>query len=173
MLLRFCLPLTLCLGFEAYGQLSDTTWVPFTPQHVHHDELTLLVGYQQGMYGWAELGIGRNQYGIMHHPYDLGYYLGAELRVDRPELVGVKVAAYVDGGVAAGVQLIQYFGKGEGSTVFRPEIGIGLFKARITYGYNVALGAPRMPGINSHLVNISYALRLNRLPKDRDHPGRP
>lgn len=95
---------------------------------VHNDEITLLTGYQQGRFGSAELGLGRIQYGSNRHPYDIGYYLGAELRVDRPELVGAKVGAFADGGYAMGVQIIQYFAEGAGCTVVRPGMGIGFFK---------------------------------------------
>ncbi|MFZ1686887.1 MAG: hypothetical protein WAU70_05685 [Flavobacteriales bacterium] len=136
------------------------------PTEERHDEITLLAGYHQGHDGFAELGLGRNQWGVNHHPYDLAYYLGGELRVDRPELVGVKVGAYVDGGFAMGVQLIQYFDGGDRCTVFRPEIGIGLFKFKMTYAYNVRLTKPRLDGINTHMLSISYAFRLKRLPGD-------
>ncbi|MEO8589100.1 MAG: hypothetical protein ABI432_07025 [Flavobacteriales bacterium] len=131
-----------------------------------HDELTLLAGYHQGRYGFVELGLGRNIWGVVHHPFDVGYYLGAELRADRPELHGVKVGAYVDGGMAMGMQLIQYMEGGEGCTVLRPEIGIGIFKAKMTYAYNVGLSAHRIEGISTHMLSLTYAIRLKRLQGD-------
>ena len=123
--------LLLLCGIAAYGgahaQTDSTTAPPLRRLGEHHDGITLLVDYHQGLHGFGELGIGRNLYGFFHHPYDLGYYAGAELRVDRPELVGVKLAAYVDGGAAFGMQLIQYFQGADACTVFRPEIGIGIW----------------------------------------------
>lgn len=134
-----------------------------------HDELTLLAGYHQGRYGFVELGLGRNIWGIVHHPFDLGYYLGAELRADRPELYGVKVGAYMDGAMAMGIQLIQYLEGGESCTVLRPEIGIGIFKAKMTYAYNLRLTSPKLPGISTHMLSLSYAFRVARLKGDDGH----
>lgn len=133
---------------------------------MRHDELTLLMGYHQGRFGFAEFGLGRNQYGVNRHPYDIGYYLGAELRMDRPELMGVKVGAYVDGGSAMGMQLIHYVEDGRSMEVLRPEIGIGIFKSKITYAYNVVLTKPRIDGISTHMLSLTYAFRLLRLACD-------
>lgn len=164
---RVCLILVgLCFAHASHGQELDS----LPPRYVgeHHDELTLLVGYQQGRYGFAEIGVGRNQYGSNHHPYDIAYYIGTELRVDRPGLMGVKAGAYVDGGFAMGVQLIQYFDGPDHCTVLRPEMGIGFFKFKLTYAYNVRLTSPRIDGVNTHMLNLSYAFRLKRLPRDDD-----
>lgn len=133
-----------------------------------HDEITLLMGYQQGRHGYAELGIGRNIWGTNMHPYDLAYYAGVEARVDKPELMGVKVGAYVDGGFAMGVQVIQYMHDGKGCTVCRPEIGIGIWKAKVTYAYNIDLSPERSDGTNTHMVSIAYALRLVTLTRRDD-----
>lgn len=148
----------------------DSTEQRLPPPYIgeHHDAITLLAGYHQGLHGFGELGIGRNTYGFMHHPYDLGYYAGAELRTDRPQLWGVKVGAYVDGGAAMGLHLIQYFEGSDACTVFRPEIGLGMWKAKVTYAYNVGI-TPRLDGINTHMVSLSFAFRVLRLKGDNDH----
>lgn len=154
---------------SASAQVVDSTRSPL--RLIRHDEITLLTGYHQGRSGFVELGLGRNIWGSNHHPYDIAYYLGSELRVDRPELLGVKVGAYVDGGAAMGVQLIQYFEKGAGCTVLRPEMGIGFFKFKVTYAYNIGLSSTRMEGINTHMVSVTYAFRLKRLPGDDKRKG--
>ena len=166
-LLLFASGLGKCLGSIAQVDTTagDSAWLPHSWAQ-RHDEITLLAGYHQGLHGFAELGVGRNIYGVVHHPYDLGYYLGAELRVDRPELVGLKVGAYVDGGVAMGVQVIRYMEAGEGCTVLRPEIGIGVLKAKVTYAYNLRLTSPKLPGINAHILSLTYAVRLKLLRGD-------
>lgn len=137
----------------------------------HHDELTLLAAYQQGHSGFVELGVGRNRYGSNRHPYDLAYYGGIEARLDRPDLLGVKLGAYVDGGFAMGVQVIEYFHGSERSTVLRPEVGIGFFKFKLTYAYNAVLTEPRMDGINAHMIGVSHAFRLRGLRGDDDWKG--
>lgn len=122
-----------------------------------------------------ELGIGRSAYGVVHHPYGVSYYLGAEMCVDRPGPYGVKAGAYVTGGMAMGVQYIHYM-EMEGSAameVLRPEIGIGLFKFKMTYAYNWRLTKPRIDGVSTHMLSLSYAFRLKRLPRDDTRNGRP
>ena len=161
----------LCLPATVTAQDGDSTAAPFMLVE-HHDEITLLVGYHQGRYGCAEVGLGRDQYGHNRHPYNIGYHAGVELRVDRPELWGVKVGAYAAGGSALGVQLIQYVQGAEGCTVLRPEIGIGTAKFKWTYAYNLALSRPRLEGINTDMMSLTYALRLKRLPKDDQRNGR-
>jgi hypothetical protein len=172
---RLLIVLCTVLGaFAALGQ-ADTAAIAHLRGYTgfHRDELTLLAGYLQGRYGFAELGIGRNQYGHTRHPYDIGYHAGVELRVDRPELWGVKVGAYAGGGSALGVQLIQYIQGADGCTVLRPEIGIGVQKFKWTYAYNLALSRPRLEGISTHMMSLTYALRLKRLPRDDARMGRP
>jgi len=89
--------------------------------------------------------------------------------VDRPQRCGLKLGATVDGGVAMGLQLIQYFNGTEGGTVLRPEFGIGVWKAKLCYAYNLSLAGHPLPGINTHQLSVSYAWRLLRLPRDDDH----
>ena len=161
-----CFLLLFIVTFRMKAQDGERKVLPYRPGAEVHDELTLLVGYHQGNEGFAELGIGRDIYGIVHHPFGFGYHLGSEVRVDRPELFGVKVGVYVTGGVAMGVQLIQYFEPGEGCTALRPEIGIGIFKAKLTYAYNIGLASDRLPGINTHMLSLTYAFRMLRLPGD-------
>ncbi|MCB9182756.1 MAG: hypothetical protein H6591_02475 [Flavobacteriales bacterium] len=131
-----------------------------------HDEITLLTGYHQGRHGFAELGIGRSVYGMVHHPFGASVYAGAEVRIDRPELLGVKLGCYLTGGSAFGVQVIHYMDGGRTMQVLRPEIGIGFFKARITYAYNLRLTGPRIDGVNTHMLSIGYAWRIKRLKRD-------
>ncbi len=147
---------------------ADSAQVYHDPMSERHDEITLLTGYHQGRCGFAELGIGRDIYGSNRHPYGIGYHAGAEVRVDRPELFGVKVGGYMEGGMAMGAYLVHYRQGAENCTVFRPEFGIGIFKFKITYAYNVGLTRHRIDGINTHMVSLSYAFRLKRLPRDDD-----
>lgn len=136
------------------------------PGSFHRDEVTLLTGYHQGRYGFAELGIGRSIHGAVHHPYGVGYHLGAELRVDRPALWGLKVGAYATGGFALGLHYVHYMDGAESTEVLRPEYGIGIFKAKVTYAYNIRLSKPRIEGLSTHVLSLSYAFRLKRLPRD-------
>ncbi|MBK8228480.1 MAG: hypothetical protein IPK70_15075 [Flavobacteriales bacterium] len=146
------------------GQIPDP--LAHRPRHWQRDEITLFTAYHQGRFGFAELGIGRNIYGTVHHPFGVGYHAGAELRVDRRSLVGWKVGAYATGGVAMGLQLIRYQEDARACTVIRPEIGIGIFKAKVCYAYNINLSPLRLDGISTHMVTLSHAFRLSRLSEE-------
>ena len=68
--------------------------------------------------------------------------------------------------------LIHYFNGSEGGTDLRPEFGIGVWKAKLCYAYNLSLAGHPLPGINTHQLSLSYALRLLRLRGDDDHRTR-
>ncbi|HRD54380.1 MAG TPA: hypothetical protein PKY96_17200 [Flavobacteriales bacterium] len=151
-------------SLSCMGQSLDS--LTHRPLAWRRDEITLLAAYHQGRFGFAELCIGRNIYGAVHHPFGVGYHAGAELRVDQPSIVGWKVGAYATGGVAMGLQFIRYQKAAKGCTVIRPEIGIGVFKTRVSYAYNINLSPSRLDGISTHMVSLSHALRMKRLTKE-------
>lgn len=45
-------------------------------------------------------------------------------------------------------------------------------KVKLTYAYNVAFGSVEVPGVNTHMVSLTYAFRLLRLPGDDLHRPR-
>lgn len=154
---------------NVFGQASDTTW-RLTPYSLQlRDECVLVMGYQQGSHGFVELGMGRNVGAMGHVPADVGYYLGGEMRVDDPGLFGVKVGMYVTGAAAFGMHVIAYTDGRDQALMLRPEIGIGILKARMTYAYNAKLSGTRLPGLNTHMLTLAYALRLFRLPRDSQY----
>lgn len=166
--------LSLAAAGTARAQV-DTARLPYplNGRFFHRDEITVQAAYHQGRFGFAELGIGRNAYGATQHPYGLSYYAGAEARVDHPQLWGVKAGAYVTGGFAMGVQFIHYMEGGHTMQVLRPEYGIGLFKARLVYAYNLRLTRPHLAGVSTHMLTLSYAFRLKRLPRDDERKAAP
>lgn len=148
------------LAASACGFAQSSDSLRSHPHDWLKDELSLLTGYHQGRFSFVELGIGRSIHGVVHHPFGLGYHIGAEGRIDCPSLVGWKVGGYMTAGFAMGASLIRFQEHGEGSTVIRPEVGIGILKAKVTYAYNINLSPSRVPGINAHMVSIAYAWRV-------------
>lgn len=154
-------------AFAAMGQADTAALIlPRRSPGFHHDEITLLTGYHQGRYGFAEVGIGRSIYGVMHHPYGTGYHVGTEVRVDRPDIWALKAGAYVTGGFAMGIQYVHYMRARDATEVLRLECGIGVLKARMVYAYNLRLSKPELEGVNTHMLTLSYAFRVKRLPRD-------
>lgn len=66
------------------------------------------------------------------------------------------------GGFAMGLNLIYYTDFDRSSLVFRPEIGIGLDKAKLVYGYNWDW-TKGLNSINKHQVGLTYCFTLKRL----------
>jgi hypothetical protein len=159
----------LVTGMDLLAQRSvDQEWMVRSPMD-QRDEVVLVTAYNQGTFGFAELGIGRNIGATGHLPVDVGYYLGGEMRVDDPDRYGLKFGFYLMAVVEFGSQFIYYRAPEEDPFyVWRPEIGFGLLKARVTYAYNVKLAGERLPGFNTHMLTVAYALRLFRLPGDSD-----
>ena len=148
------------------SQTVDQEWMARPPMD-QRDEVVLVAGLNQGTFGYAELGIGRNIGATGHLPVDAGYYLGGELRMDDPGRYGLKFGFYTMAFVELGSQKIYYMAPAEDPFfVWRPEIGFGLLKARVTYAYNVKLAGERLPGFNTHMLTVAYALRLFRLSGD-------
>jgi len=152
------------VSLSCMGQSMDS--LTHRPHAWRRDELTLHTAYHRGRFGFVELGIGRNIYGAVHHPFGVGYHAGAEVRVDRPSVVGWKMGGYFTFGSAMGMQVIRYQEAAKGCTVIRPEIGIGIFKTKVSYAYNVNLSPSRLDGISTHMVSLSHAFRLKRLSKE-------
>lgn len=160
---------TLLTGMDVVAQRSvDQEWMVRSPME-QRDEVVLVTGFNQGTFGFAELGIGRNIGVNGHLPVDVGYYLGGEMRADDPDRYGLKFGFYLMAVVEFGSQFIYYrTPEDDPFYVWRPEIGFGLLKARVTYAYNVKLTGDRLPGFNTHMLTVAYALRLFRLPGDAD-----
>lgn len=147
----------------AVAQERDTTWVPPGYMNWTREELTLHAGFAQGRYGFAELGIGHSFYGTVHHPIGINYHVAAEVRPDHPSLIGYKLGCYLTFGAAMGMELIRYQDGAQGGTVLRPEFGIGIWKAKVAYAYNINLSPSRLDGINTHMITASYAFRMVKL----------
>jgi hypothetical protein len=48
----------------------------------------------------------------------------------------------------------------------RPEPGLALGKAKVSYACNLRLSKPEVAGDSTHMLSLTYDLRLKRLPRD-------
>jgi hypothetical protein len=125
-------------------------------------DFSLLIGYNQGNFGFADVGLAVNMYGTNRHPFSVNYFISNEIKVSDKTVIGPKIGAWVAGGFAMGLNLIYYTDFERASIVFRPEIGIGIEKAKLVYGYNAKFNSS-FEGINRHLVGLTYCFTLKRL----------
>lgn len=127
-------------------------------------ELSLLTAINVGKYFNAEVGIGINIFGrVGPHPNGSCFYIGNEIKVSDKLLIGPKVGIHLMGGYAFGISFIYYTNFDSSCLVFRPDVGIGIQRFKMAYGYNVKLSNKHFNQINRHLFTIIYLFRLKHL----------
>lgn len=129
--------------------------------------ISILIGYNQWNYGFAEIGLAKNQYGTVGvHPSAWAYFLSSEIKVDDKLMIGPKLGAWIGGGAAGmalGISMIYYTDLNEGTLRLRPEIGIGFDRFKMVYGYNILLANKDFEGINRHVVSLAYLIGVKKL----------
>jgi hypothetical protein len=158
--------LSIC-SFSSIAQVTDTT--------KHKDiivkrTLCLLTGYSLGAYSYADIGFSKNSTtAIGYHPFSSAYFASTEIKLGNKLIIGPKIGGWIAGGssaMAIGLNMIYYTDFDNSSLVFRPEIGFGLEKFKLIYGYNANLTNYRLDRINKHLVGLTYCFKLKQL-KDK------
>lgn len=145
-----------------HAQVTDS--IPhLIRRYIRDDEMGLLAGFVQGRQSALEVGLSRNIYGVVHHPFALNYFIGTEVELHDKPLIGPKLGVWVSGGMAMGAQAIWYTDGTDNAFVLRPEIGIGIFKAKMTYGYNIRCVGQPLSRMNTHVLNVAYCFRLKRI----------
>jgi len=127
-------------------------------------ELCLLTGVGYSKHAFIDLGVSSNRFGtIGHHPFASAFFASSELHFGSKIVIGPKVGAWASGGVggiAMGVNMIYYSDFEKGSLVFKPEIGFGQSKFKLTYGYNARLTNTSFDRIPKNVVEATYCFRL-------------
>lgn len=65
--------------------------------------------------------------------------------------MGPKIGVWIGGGMAMGLNLIYYTNFDKNSLVCRPEIGMGIEKFKLVYGYNWRWTKSLLLSINTRL----------------------
>jgi hypothetical protein len=127
-----------------------------------HKEFSLLTGLNQGAYSFADIGLAINEYGSFRHPFAAAYFVSSEVKMGKDVIIGPKIGVWMGGGYVVGLNLIYYTDFMKGSFVFRPEIGIGIQKAKLVYGYNWKW-KKSFNGIDEHIISLAYCFRLKNM----------
>lgn len=151
----------LFIVFAGHCQTADTTLHGWTTVEYKKD-VSLLLGYNQGKYGFADIGFSINHYGTNRHLFLFDYFISNEIKLNKDVIIGPKIGVWMAGGFAMGLSLIYYTDFDKSSLAFRPEIGIGLEKAKLVYGYNWDW-TKGLNSINKHQVGLTYCFTLKRL----------
>jgi hypothetical protein len=150
-----------CFAITGHSQNTDTVLHSWTNK-TYKKDFSILTGYNQGKYGFADIGLAINHYGTNRHPFSLDYFISNEIKLDKDLIIGPKIGVWLAGGFAMGLNLIYYTDFDKNSLVFRPEVGIGIDKAKLVYGYNWHW-TNSLTNINQHQIGLTYCFTLKRL----------
>lgn len=154
--------LLLLFGFAAYGQpLDDKTSKAFGNNK--KIEASVLTGFNQGKYSFVDVGMEFNQAGATGvHSFSFSYSVSSEIKLGQGKtLIGPKIGVWVAGGPAFGVNVIYYTDFERSSMALRPEIGFGVTKFKLVYGYNWLL-TNSLTGVNKSQISITYCFAFGR-----------
>jgi hypothetical protein len=126
-----------------------------------------MTGVSYSKHTFVDLGISVIKSGIVgHHPIATAYFFASEFHFVNKPIVGPKVGVWAAGGVAPlamGLNIIYYSDFDQSSLVFRPEIGIGFDRLKITYGYNAKLTNTSFDRIPKNIFGLTFCFKLKRL----------
>jgi hypothetical protein len=135
--------------------------------------LSLLLGYNFWNNHFLELGVAHNQLDMQgHHAFGFNYFVSAEVKIDNDLVLGPKVGLWFSNGLGMGLNLIYYTDFGDSALRFRPELGIGLSRFKIVYGYNISLTNKDFEKINKSNIGLSILLGLKKI-RDRGNSTKP
>lgn len=147
----------------AFGQNNhpDTTGKTFNSGKGM--ELSILTGYMQGKYSFVDLGVEFNQAGATGvHSFSTSYSISSEVKIGSGKtIIGPKIGVWIAGGPAIGLNAIYYTDFEKSSVVIRPEIGFGVTKFKLVYGYNWLL-SNTLTGLNKSLVSLTFCFNVGR-----------
>lgn len=132
-------------------------------------QLTLLTGvnfWKNALF--AEVGVARYNNGTVgFHPSSSAYFFSTEINLltGKNFIIGPKIGGWISGGSAPmsiGTNLIYYTDFKNANLYFRPEIGFGLMRVKVVYGYNVRLTKNNLEGIPKSNIGIVYLLPLKK-----------
>ena len=125
-------------------------------------ELSLLTGYNQGYYGFADIGLEFNKAGATAiHNISVSYSVSNEIKISNKPTVGPKIGLWVAAGPAVGLNLIYYTDFSNSSFVLRPEIGLGVTNFKLVYGYNFKL-TNSLQTINTNLIEVIFCFPFRK-----------
>lgn len=121
----------------------------------------LLLGLSAGSYVNGEVGFARvTEKRVGVEPASLVWFASDEIRFANKLLMGPKIGVWVGGSGGLGLNMIYYTDFGNGTLVFRPEIGGAVLNFKMMYGYNFKLTNTAFNGINKNLVELAFGLKL-------------
>lgn len=143
---------------QSLNKFADST----TKELCDNVGLSLLAGYNQGYYGFAELGLAYNTYSFCEFSLSAAAFASLEVKLNDRNVIGPKIGCWMSSmGLGLGLNFIYYTNSDKSSFVFRPELGVAAGRAKIVYGYNARI-TNSLDGINRHQLGVAWCFRLWR-----------
>jgi hypothetical protein len=126
----------------------------------------LILGYQGGKNHFFEVG-----YGYGSSAYELIFVgMGPSAEVNFKDKVnGYKFGVWFNSILSFGLNALAYHNYNKESLFYnklswgvRPEIGLGVSKINITYGYNLLVNNSKMTGVNKNMISIRCMIPVKR-----------
>lgn len=128
-------------------------------------QLTVLTGvnfWKNSLF--AEIGLAKYKNSTDgHHLFSSAYFVSTEVNLltGKNFIIGPKVGGWVSGGVGAialGANLVYFTDFKNSNLYFRPEIGFGLMRVKVVYGYNARITNNLLDGIPKSNIGIVYLI---------------
>jgi hypothetical protein len=161
--------LILGLSSLCHSQENDSTFFYKTGDKY----LSLLVGYNFWDKHFVELGLAHNQLDMQgHHAFGFNYFASTEIKIDNDLVLGPKLGIWFSNAIGLGLNVIYYTDLDNTAWRFRPEIGVGLSRFKIVYGYNISLANKEFEKINKSNIAVMVLFGLKKV-KDRGNSFKP
>lgn len=153
------------IAIQSYSQRSDSTYNSAISKSDRY--LSLLLGYNGWTNNFGELGLAINQLNLVGpHPLGWAVFASTEFKLSTSEtIIGPKIGVWAGGGVglvAFGLSTIYYTDLDKGTWRLRPEIGLGLDRFKLVYGYNIALTNENFTKINRDNISLTILLQVKK-----------
>ena len=87
------------------------------------------------------------------------------MKIGKTPVIGPKIGAWVAGGSSAmvlGINMVYYTDFTNGTLCLRPEIGFGVNKVKVVYGYNI--GFSKMPSyLNGNNIEFAFLIGVKKV----------
>jgi len=154
------------IATQSYSQSNDSTQ-NFAIRN-GDKYLSLLFGYNGWTNNFGELGLAKNQLNeVGPHPLGWTLFASTEFKLSTHEtIIGPKIGVWAGGGVglvAVGLCTIYYTDFDKGTWRLRPEIGFGLDRFKLVYGYNIPLTNKEFDKINESNISLTVLLQIKKM----------
>ncbi len=158
--------LSLLIGASTQGcaQTDPSAAGLFHPYKQEH--ICLLTGFHYNRYSYADIGLAYNYFNMVRgEPRSAALFAGTEWKPDAPLIWGPKLGWWYagTGALCFGNDLIYYTNGRQARWCWRPQVGFGVHRYKLVYGYNIVLAGRNPLPINRHCFSLVLLWNFKRI----------